>query len=90
MMRGTTLDKWLGPRDAEKLDPATMVYRVQPAASKKAGSDAACKGCAFAGQAASVCMAAAARAVAVGLPDCDSGWIYVTPDPRQTDCAEGP
>lgn len=83
-----SIEEWRGPRDEVALDPETMIYRVEPAASKKAGSGAACRGCAFERQSASVCMAAAARAVAAGLEDCDSGFIYRLPDPRQTDCAE--
>jgi len=84
-MRGTTLDKWLGPRDADKLDPETMAYRAQPAIHKKNQ----CKGCAFERQGSDVCKAAGARAVAGGLPDCDAGFIYVLPpDPRQVDLVE--
>lgn len=80
--------QWRGKRDESPLDPETMIYRVEPAASKKAGSDAACKGCAFFGQYARVCEKAAARAVAAGLPDCDEGFVYKLPDPRQIDCAQ--
>lgn len=82
-----SIEQWRGPRDAVALDPSTMVYRVEPAASKKAGSNAACRGCAFERQESRVCMAAAARAVAVGLADCDDGYVYKLPDPRQADCA---
>jgi hypothetical protein len=82
-----SIDEFRGPRDESVLDPSTMVYRVEPARSKKAGSDAACEGCAFQGQWARTCHAAAQRAVAGGLPDCDDGFIYVLPDPRQKDCA---
>jgi hypothetical protein len=82
-----SIEEWRGPRDPVALDPATVIYRVAPAASKKAGSNASCKGCAFERQESRVCIAASSRAVAAGLPDCDAGWIYVLPDPRQTDCA---
>ena len=78
------LHKFVGPRDRDVLDPETMVYRVQPAINKKNQ----CKGCAFERQAAAVCRAASARAVSAGLEDCDAGFIYVMPDPRQTDCEQ--
>lgn len=80
-MRSVDIEAWRGPRDEVVIDPATVVFRVVPASRKQ------CVGCMFDRQASSVCKAAAARAVAVGLPDCDDGFIYAEPDPRQIDCA---
>lgn len=77
-----SIEEWRGPRDAVTLDPATMIYRAAPGSRKQ------CAGCAFDRQSSAVCRAASDRAVACGLPDCDDGFIYVLPDPRQTDCAE--
>lgn len=79
-----SIEEWRGPRDTIVLDPASMVYRAAPARGGKNG----CAGCAFERQMGKICNVAASRAVACGLPDCDEGWIYVLPDPRQTDCAK--
>lgn len=74
-----SIEQWRGPRDAEVLDPATMIYRATPGSRKQ------CAGCAFDRQSSAVCRAAAARAAAAGIDDCDNGVIYrlVNQDPRQ-------
>lgn len=81
-MKTVNLMHWRGERDSEVLDPATMVFRAEPAGRKQ------CSGCAFDRQESIVCRAACARAVAAKLPDCDDGFIYVVPDPRQLDCSQ--
>lgn len=62
---------------ADPLEPAAIRFTVKVATS--------CRGCLFAGQRASVCHQASAVAVRADLPDCDSGFVYVTVpiDPRQ-------
>lgn len=60
------VDRWLG-RTSESLDPASMRYRVKPAA-EGAGD---CAGCCFRGQASKVCKEASALAVRAGMKDCD-------------------
>lgn len=62
--------------DVQAIDPASMNYDAVPAKT--------CRGCLFQRQFSPVCRRAAALAVAVGKPDCDSGFVYVSrDDPRQ-------
>lgn len=82
-MKTIDLERWRGRRDAEELDPAVIEFRAQH-------SPKSCAGCLFAGQWARVCNRAAELARLRGVPDCDSGVIYVAVerDPRQMEFGE--
>jgi len=57
----------------DPLDPATMRYKAAAAIPDRPD----CSGCVFRGQRSKVCKEAARLALRAGLPDCDSGHIYV-------------
>lgn len=67
---------------ADPLDPRQMRFTVKPGKS--------CAGCLFSGQRSSVCKVAASLGALAGLPDCDTGYVYVpvAVDPRQLSIVE--
>lgn len=76
------MNYFVDAHDHQVIDPASMNYDAVPAKS--------CRGCLFVRQFSPVCRRAASLAVAVGKPDCDDGFIYISlADPRQLGLPDG-
>lgn len=66
---------FIGPRDAQVLDPAALDFTAKPWSK-------GCRTCEFNGQWSVVCNQAVALALKAGLPNCEAGYVYV---PRERD-----
>lgn len=78
-MQTVDLASWLGPRDADTLDPAVIQFT-----EREGGT---CSRCMFNRQWVKTCNKANAEAVKRGLHNCEDGYVYVAivADTRQRD-----
>lgn len=70
------------------MNPAEIRFAAQPKRVHRFDDeDEGCRGCLFERERSKVCFAACAEAIKRGLPDCDTGFIFVRVevDPRQQD-----